>query len=51
MTDFGASAKKETLGDIFGIAREEGDIESDFVLDAVDFDGVLSALLKRGEER
>ena len=36
---------------MFGVAREEGVIESDFVLENFDFDGDLSALLKRGEVR
>ena len=51
MADLGASAKKETLGDVFGVVREEGFIEREFALDNVDFDCSLSALLRRGEVR
>ena len=51
MADLGASAKKETLEDACGVAREGGFIEREFALDYADFYCDLSALLKRGEVR
>ena len=47
MADLGASAKKETLEDACGVAREGGFIEREFALDYADFYCSLSALLKR----